>query len=131
MPCLTKNVLSFSIVSDSLHPHGTPRLLGPLDSPGKNTGVGCHFLLRVEEHSPTITGEDWVLAHLPRRKSSVLVLTPVCVCPKQTAHKQSGGAENSFPDFSSITKLRCSLLLYCGSLSSRAILFCQKYTFQI
>ena len=126
MTCLSKNVLSFSVVSDSSHPHGTPRLLCPLDSPGKNTGVGCHFLLHVEEHSPIITGEHWVLAHLPRRKSSVLVLTPVYVCPKQAAHKQSGGAENSFPDFSSITKVRCSPLLYRGSLSSRAILFCQN-----
>ena len=25
----------------------TPRLLCPWDSPGKNTGVGCHFLLQV------------------------------------------------------------------------------------
>jgi len=25
---------------------GTPRFLCPWDSPGKNTGVGCHFLLQ-------------------------------------------------------------------------------------
>ena len=31
-----------SVVSDSLHPHG---LYSPLNSPGKNTGVGCHALL--------------------------------------------------------------------------------------
>ena len=29
----------FSCVSDSVRPH-------PWDSPGKNTGVGCHFLLQ-------------------------------------------------------------------------------------
>ena len=36
-----------SVVSDSLRPHGLQptRLLRPWDSPGKNTGVGCHFLL--------------------------------------------------------------------------------------
>ena len=36
------------VVSDSLRPHGLqpPRLLRPLDFPGKNTGAGCHFLLQ-------------------------------------------------------------------------------------
>jgi len=35
-------------VSDSLRPHRrqTTRLPHPWDSPGKNTGVGCHFLLQ-------------------------------------------------------------------------------------
>ena len=39
---------SCSIVSDSLQPHGLwpTRLLSPRDSPGKNTGVGCHDLLQ-------------------------------------------------------------------------------------
>ena len=34
-------------MSNSLRPHGLqpPRLLCPWDSPGKNTGVDCHFLL--------------------------------------------------------------------------------------
>ena len=37
-----------SVVSDSLWPHRwqPTRLLCPLDSPGKNTGVGCHALLQ-------------------------------------------------------------------------------------
>ena len=40
-------VFSHSAVSDSLRPHGLhpTRLLCPRDSPGKNTGVGGHFLL--------------------------------------------------------------------------------------
>ena len=35
-------------MSDSLRPHGLQpaRLLCPWDSPGKNTGVDCHFLLQ-------------------------------------------------------------------------------------
>ena len=35
-------------MSDSLRPHRRQptRLPHPLDSPGKNTGVGCHFLLQ-------------------------------------------------------------------------------------
>ena len=41
-------LLSRLVVSDSVRPHrGQPtRLPGPWDSPGKNTGVGCHFLLQ-------------------------------------------------------------------------------------
>ena len=41
-------VLSCSVVSDSLRPHGLypTRLLCPWDSPGKNTGEGCHPFLQ-------------------------------------------------------------------------------------
>ena len=37
-----------SVVSDSVQPHRQQptRLLHPWDSPGKNIGVGCHFLLQ-------------------------------------------------------------------------------------
>ena len=40
--------VSHSVVSNSLQPHerGHTRLLSPWDSPGKNNGVGCHFLLQ-------------------------------------------------------------------------------------
>ena len=38
------------VVSDSVRPHRPQptRPLHPWDSPGKNTGVGCHFLLQKE-----------------------------------------------------------------------------------
>ena len=37
-----------SVMSDSVRPHRwqPTRLCCPWDSPGKNTGVGCHFLLQ-------------------------------------------------------------------------------------
>ena len=37
-----------SVMSDSVRPHRwqPTRLCHPWDSPGKNTGVGCHFLLQ-------------------------------------------------------------------------------------
>ena len=40
-------VLSVLVLSDSLGPHGLypARFLSPWDFSGKNTGVGCHFLL--------------------------------------------------------------------------------------
>ena len=42
------HMLSSSVVSDSLQPHGLQpaRLLCSWDFPGKNTGVGCHALLQ-------------------------------------------------------------------------------------
>ena len=41
-------VFSLSVMSDSWPPHGMwpSRLLCPWHSPGKNTGMGCHFLLQ-------------------------------------------------------------------------------------
>ena len=41
--------VSHSVMPDSLQPHGlqSNRLLCPWDFPGKNTGVGCHCLLRL------------------------------------------------------------------------------------
>jgi len=41
-------MLSRSVVSHSLKPYELQptRLLCPWDCPGKNTGVGCHFLLQ-------------------------------------------------------------------------------------
>ena len=41
-------VCSWSVVCDSWQPHGLQpaKLLSPWDFPGKNTGVGCHFLLQ-------------------------------------------------------------------------------------
>ena len=40
--------VSLLVVSNSLRPHELwpARLLCPWNSPGKNTGVGCHFLLQ-------------------------------------------------------------------------------------
>ena len=41
-------LLSQSVISDSVRPHRRQptRLPHPWGSPGKNTGVGCHFLLQ-------------------------------------------------------------------------------------
>ena len=42
------DIVCRSVVSDSLRPHALEafRLLCPWDSPGKNTGVGCHSYLQ-------------------------------------------------------------------------------------
>ena len=46
------------VMSDSLQPHGLypTRLLCPWDFPGKNTEVGCHFLVQVH---PFRVGLSW------------------------------------------------------------------------
>ena len=46
--CLHASILSHPVMSDSLWPHGLypSRLLCPWDSPGQNTGMGCHSLLQ-------------------------------------------------------------------------------------
>ena len=49
LPCMWNEVKwSCSVLSDSLQPHGLEptRLHRPWDSPGKSTGVSCHFLLQ-------------------------------------------------------------------------------------
>ena len=43
--CLGHCVPSCTVVSDSLRPHGLGSSVHG-DSPGKNTGVGCHTLLQ-------------------------------------------------------------------------------------
>jgi len=44
----TYAMLTTSVASDSVRPHRRQptRLSRPWDSPGKNTGAGCHFLLQ-------------------------------------------------------------------------------------
>ena len=62
-----------SVMSDSLRPHKRQptRLPRPWVSPGKNTGVGCHFLLqcmKVKSESEVTQscltlGDPWTAAH--------------------------------------------------------------------
>ena len=57
-------------MSDSVRPHGLQptRLLHPWDSPGKNTGVGCHALLQrifpTQESNPGLPHSRQILYHL-------------------------------------------------------------------
>ena len=57
--------VSWSVMSDTLLPHETTRLLCPWNSLGKNTGVGCYFLLqgifptqRIEPGSPALQADS-------------------------------------------------------------------------
>ena len=60
-------------MSDSVQPHRRQptRLPRPWDSPGKNTGVGCHFLLQCKKvkserkvtHCVRLLGTPWTTAY--------------------------------------------------------------------
>ena len=54
-----------SVVSDSVRPHRRQptRLPHPWDSPGKNTGLGCHFLLQCRK----VKSESEVAQSCPTR----------------------------------------------------------------
>ena len=62
-------VLSCSVVSSSFQPHGlkTARLLTPWDFPGRNTGVGCNFLLQgillTQGLNPRFLHCRWIVYH--------------------------------------------------------------------
>ena len=61
---------SLSVVPDSLRPHG---LHSPWNSPGQNTGVGCHALLQgifpTQGSSPGLPHCGWILYQLSHRGS--------------------------------------------------------------
>ena len=67
---LCSAVLSRPVMSDSLQPHKLEpaRFLCPWDSSGKNTGVGCHFLLQgiflTQESNPYLLHCRQILYHL-------------------------------------------------------------------
>ena len=69
-------------MSDSLRPRGLQptRLLRPWDSPGKNTGVGYHFLL--QGIFPT-QGSNLRLPHWRQTLYLVLTKTPPCLSGAQ------------------------------------------------
>ena len=73
-------VLSCSVESSTLQPHGLQpaRLLCPWDCPGKDTGVGCHFLLQgifpTQGLNLGLLNCRWILYHLSLRGSPSFTL---------------------------------------------------------
>ena len=62
VPCCCCCYKVTSVVSDLVRPHGRQptRLHCPWDSPGKNTGVGCHFLLQcMKVRSESEVAQSW------------------------------------------------------------------------
>ena len=75
LPLRSSSSVSHSVVSDSLRPHGLSptRLLCPWDSPGKNTGMGCHSLLQgifpTQGLNPGLLHYRQILCHLNHQGS--------------------------------------------------------------
>ena len=79
-------VLSHSVVSNTLWPHGLwpARLLCPWDSPGKNTGVGCHSLLQgifptqgLNPHLLHWQADSLLLSHLGSPREIISFFSPL------------------------------------------------------
>ena len=94
-----------SVVSDSVQPHRRQpaRLPRPWDSPGKNTGVGCHFLLQCMK----VKSESEIVQSCPTLSDPV-----DCSLPGSSIHGifQARGLERGAIAFSSKTPGRCQTL---------------------
>ena len=81
-------VLTCSVVSDSLWPHGLgpSRILCPWDSPGKNTGAGCHSLFQgifpTWGSNPDLLHCRWILYLLSHWGSPFLLVRVEEIFPK-------------------------------------------------
>ena len=80
---LMSNQFSRSVVSDSLQPHESqPARLCPWDSPGKNTGVGCHALLQgifsTQGSNPSLPHCRQILYHLSHQGSPGILEWVAC-----------------------------------------------------
>ena len=65
-------------MTDSSQPHGQQptRLLHPWDSPGKNIGVGCHFLLQCVKVKSESEVAQLCLTQLPHGLQPTRLLHP-------------------------------------------------------
>ena len=117
--CRSISMLSYSVVSDSVRPHRRQptRLPRPWDSPGKNTGVGCHFLLQCMK----VKGESEVAQSCPTLRDPM-----DCSLPGSSVHGDSPGKNSGvgchallqgiFPTQGSNRGLpHCRRILYCLS----------------
>ena len=70
--CVHVHLVAHLVVFNSLQPHGLQptRLLCPWDSPGKNTGVGCHSLIQgiLPTQRSNLRLLQWQVDSLPLRR---------------------------------------------------------------
>ena len=87
-------LLSRQVVSNSLQPQGQlpARLLCPWEFPGKNTGVGCHFLVQrtflTQGLNPSLLLGRWILLPLSHLGSSgsALARNKTLTAPEETLY---------------------------------------------
>ena len=108
-------MLTCSVVSNSLQPHGLQPtgLLCPWNSPGKNTGGGCHFLLQgifltqgLNPHLLSLL--HWQVGSLPlappgkpwlfiQREPCKLILAMDCLSPSHSEGFRASGRQPQPP----------------------------------
>ena len=87
-----------SVMSDSVRPQRLQpiRLLCPWDSPGENTGVGCHFLLYPERLGPSSAQSPvqrgTLCPSLPHHKALTFLLHPKEDFPDATIFRLSASS---------------------------------------
>ena len=88
-------------MSDSLRPHGRQptRLLRPRDSPGKNTGVGCHFLLQGKS---TLEG---INSRISETEEPIWKMVVEITATEQNKQKRMKRNESSLRDF--LDSIKC------------------------
>ena len=93
-----------SVVSDSVQPHRQQptRLPRPWDSPGKNTGVGCHFLLQCMR----VKSESEVAQLCPTLSNPM-----ECSLPASSIH---GICQTRVLEWGAIAFSNCQLFVFLG-----------------
>ena len=121
-------MLNCSVVSNSLRPHGLQhaQLLSPWDSPGKNTGVGCHALLQEifptqgsKPRSPSLQADSFTAE--PPGNREFYMLRQVLKKKKKKREKrrvngkkmEKGDKKRASAQFSEPQRSNCSSL-HCG-----------------
>ena len=112
---------------DSVRPHTwqPTRLPRPWDSPGKNTGVGCHFLLQCMK----VKSESEVAQSYP-----TLIDPMDCSPPGSSIHGifQARVLEWGFISHSRLLQiLRCALPCLCLLVFAPAFSFCLQHTLPV
>ena len=113
---------SRSVMADSQWPHGLQptKLLRPWDSPGKNTGVGCHALLQgifsTQGSNPSLPHCRQILYHLSHQRGPRIL--------EQLAYPFSRGS--SWPR--NRTRVSCIAGTFFTSWATRKALFCAYLT---
>ena len=102
-------VLSRSVISDSLRPHGLQpvRFLCPWDSPGKNTEVGCLALL---QRIFPAQGSSPRLLHLLHLQAGSLPLVP------PGKHRMSSLCQNTWENLGQLPKESDMTRIYVKAL---------------
>ena len=127
--CLVATSFPTLLQSHGLQP---VRLLGPWDSPGKNTGAGCHALLQgifpTQESNPNLYMGRWVLYHCATREAPSLKITTTLKTEVKCSTKGLSCQTLTHQDTSKLTCVS-GLFKNVGPCVSRHVRLCTSVPF--